>query len=229
MNRDEFLANVRRAAEIGRAYRVHTTEISDQAGYVGTDQDLCVKMADEVNAVGGVATVVEDQQAALERLGEILTKYRPKSALCWQHDLLERLGLTRFLEEHGVQYSQHESRSSRPTETCRETWLEADIGITSTDIAIAETGSLMVASGPGHERVVSLLPPVHVAIVGRHQIVPDLFDAVSWLREQGVDNLASNVTLISGPSKTGDIELQLTTGVHGPGHWYVILIRQADA
>ena len=228
MSRDAFLANVRRAAHIGRAYRVHSTEFTEQVGYVGTGQDLCAAMADEVNAVGGVATVVEDSTAALVRLDEILAEYQPKSAICWRHDLLDHLGLTRFLEEREVAYSRYDSWSTGSTEACRDTWLAAEIGITSTDIAIAETGSLLVASGPGHERVVSLLPPVHVAIVGRRQIVPDLIDAVSWLGNQGADNLASNVTLISGPSKTGDIELQLTTGVHGPGHWYVIVIRDAN-
>ena len=228
LSRDEFLANIRRAAQIGRAYRVHSADIAEQVGYVGAEQDLCVAMAEEVNAVGGVATVVADTAAALVRLDEIFTEYQPKSAICWRHALLDDLGLSRFLEEREVAYSTYESWSTESTETYRDTWLAADIGITSTDIAIAETGSLLVASGPGHERVVSLLPPVHVALVARCQIVPDLIDAVSWLREQDADNLASNVTLISGPSKTGDIELQLTTGVHGPGHWYVIVIREPD-
>ena len=106
--------------------------------------------------------------------------------------------------------------------------------------AIAETGTLMVCSRPGQERVASLLPPYHVAIVERRQIVPDLIDAFAMLQQEqmtdvqvpmtneirnpqsAIRNLPSNVTLITGPSKTGDIELQLTTGVHGPGKWRVI-------
>ena len=77
---------------------------------------------------------------------------------------------------------------------------------------------------PGDERVASLLPPVHVAIVERQQIVADLIDAFSALT-RGKEELPSNVVLITGPSKTGDIELQLTTGVHGPGTWHVIVVR----
>jgi L-lactate dehydrogenase complex protein LldG len=70
----------------------------------------------------------------------------------------------------------------------------------------------------------SLVPPVHVAIVEAAQIVPDLFDifAAYQGREQ---ELPANLTLITGPSKTGDIELQLTTGVHGPKNWHMIVIR----
>jgi L-lactate dehydrogenase complex protein LldG len=72
----------------------------------------------------------------------------------------------------------------------------------------------------------SLVPPVHVAIVEEVQILPDLFDLFQGLRLAGVPTLPTNLTLITGPSKTGDIELQLTTGVHGPKHWHVIVIRR---
>ncbi len=102
--------------------------------------------------------------------------------------------------------------------------LACDIGISSADCAIAETGTLMVCSRPGQERLASLLPLMHVAIVERQQIVPDLIDAFGLLHERGLENLPSNTTFITGPSKTGDIELQLTTGVHGPKHWRVILV-----
>jgi L-lactate dehydrogenase complex protein LldG len=86
----------------------------------------------------------------------------------------------------------------------------------------------MMVARPGQERLASLIAPVHIAIVERRQIVPDLIDAFGLLRQQGLEQLASNVTLITGPSKTGDIELQLTTGVHGPGKWRVIVIDDGE-
>jgi L-lactate dehydrogenase complex protein LldG len=73
------------------------------------------------------------------------------------------------------------------------------------------------------------LPPFYVTIVERRQIVADLVDAIAALQGSGFgvqgSGLPSNVTLIAGPSKTGDIELQLTTGVHGPGRWRVIVLQ----
>jgi L-lactate dehydrogenase complex protein LldG len=74
---------------------------------------------------------------------------------------------------------------------------------------------------------------MHIAVVERQQIVPDLIDAFTLLtskqhaHDQGkmTTGLPSNVTFVTGPSKTGDIELQLTTGVHGPGKWRVIVIQ----
>ena len=82
-----------------------------------------------------------------------------------------------------------------------------------------------MASAPGSERLASLLPPVHVAVIEAAQILPDLFDLFARLQISGHPEMPSNLTLITGPSKTGDIELRLTTGVHGPGEWHVIIIR----
>lgn len=109
----------------------------------------------------------------------------------------------------------------------RATVLACDIGITSVDRALAETGSLVMCSAFGKERMASLVPPVHVAVVEEEQLLPDLFDLFEELQPRDGARLPSNIALITGPSKTGDIELQLTTGVHGPKHWHVIVIRRA--
>jgi L-lactate dehydrogenase complex protein LldG len=92
-------------------------------------------------------------------------------------------------------------------------------------VAVAETGTLAMASRPGAERVASLLPPVHVAVISADQIVPDLFDLFATM-QKSLPELPSSWVLITGPSKTGDLELKLTTGVHGPGHWHVIVARE---
>jgi L-lactate dehydrogenase complex protein LldG len=70
----------------------------------------------------------------------------------------------------------------------------------------------------------SLLPPVHIAIAERKQLVPDLFDLFPSSNMEQSPTLPSCITFITGPSKTGDIELRLVTGVHGPGEIHVILI-----
>ncbi|RPI75374.1 MAG: lactate utilization protein C, partial [Planctomycetaceae bacterium] len=72
----------------------------------------------------------------------------------------------------------------------------------------------------------SLLPPRYLAIVEPSQIVPDLFDLFERL-EQIKTDLPSNIVLVTGPSKTGDIELKLTTGVHGPGNVHLLVVEPA--
>jgi L-lactate dehydrogenase complex protein LldG len=224
MSRETFLARVRQAAEAGRAFRVHLHPVPPEIGYVGADGDLCDKMLAEVDAVGGKAYRVPDLLAARELLAQLLEEAGAKSALCWEHDVLSRMGLTEFLASRGVARHSYETLSRQDFAAQRAAMLAADIGISSVDCAIAETGTLLLCSQPGQERVASLVPLMHVAIVERQQIVPDLLDAFAMLHERGLANLPSNITLITGPSKTGDIELQLTTGVHGPKHWRVILV-----
>ena len=105
-----------------------------------------------------------------------------------------------------------------------EIWFSADAGITTVAAAVAETGSLLVASGPRTPRSTSLIPPVHVALVAASQIVPDLVDALALL---DAHDLPAGIALITGPSKTADIEGVLVTGVHGPRSVIVILVADA--
>jgi len=226
MDEEAFLERVRAAARAGEAHRVATRPLAEGTGYVGAaGDDLCAHFASEVTAVGGEAAVVGDRGAALATLEELLARYGARSALAWEHPALERLGLLAWLEQRGIRVQTHRSLAEKSADEQRAAILAADIGITSVSLAIAETGTLWMMSAPGQERVTSLVPPVHVAIVEESQLVPDLFDAFAPRVREGSDAMPSNITLITGPSKTGDIELQLTTGVHGPKHWHVIVIR----
>lgn len=224
MSRDSFLARVRQAAEAGRAHRVELHPVPENTGYVGADGDICRAFAAEVDAVGGVSHVAADQAEARKVLGNLLRQMEPQSALGWQHPVLTELEVPALLAAQGIRYLDHDHLANVATDERRRRILAADVGITSCDWAIAETGTLVMRHRPGQERVASLLPPIHVAIVKRHQILPDLLDLFQQLHAEGLDQLPSNITLITGPSKTGDIELQLTTGVHGPGKWHVIVV-----
>jgi L-lactate utilization protein LutC len=108
----------------------------------------------------------------------------------------------------------------------RDACFTADIGITGVDALIAETGTIVQASRPDQPRSLSLLPPVYIAVAERARLVPDLFD---WFESTPVALRASGIpaclSLITGPSKTGDIELKLVTGVHGPGEVHVVLMN----
>jgi L-lactate dehydrogenase complex protein LldG len=99
---------------------------------------------------------------------------------------------------------------------------EIDAGVTSTLGGIAETGSLVLQPSPQEPRLLSLVPPIHVAVVERARLWPTLGDAIAelgWARRAPVNGL-----LISGPSKTADIEQTLAYGVHGPKRLVVVLV-----
>jgi L-lactate dehydrogenase complex protein LldG len=93
--------------------------------------------------------------------------------------------------------------------------------VTEVTYAVAETGSLIIRATPQHGRALSLVPPVHVAVVQPKQILPDLVDLFEQLAREGADN----TVIITGPSKTADIELTLVTGVHGPGVVHVFILQ----
>lgn len=104
-----------------------------------------------------------------------------------------------------------------------------DIGVGITDVAaaLAETGTLIVQSGRDRSRGLSLVPPFHIALVRRSDLLPDMIDY--WQRLAGIPGpeLPSSQSFITGPSKTADIEGQLITGVHGPGEVHILLITDA--
>jgi L-lactate dehydrogenase complex protein LldG len=98
-----------------------------------------------------------------------------------------------------------------------------DVGITTAQAAIAETGTLVLDSADERHRLVSLVPPVHIAIVDASRICETLGEVLAVLRN-GKD-LSRAVTFVTGPSRTADIEQTLTVGVHGPRELYVIINR----
>ena len=98
---------------------------------------------------------------------------------------------------------------------------EYDVGISMAQAAIAETGTLLLESEAERHRLVSLVPPVHIAIVDVADICLRLGEALATVGRGS--ELSPTVTLITGPSRTADIELTLAIGVHGPQELYVIV------
>lgn len=129
--------------------------------------------------------------------------------------LLERLGVRAAIERAGLVVKTWD-------EMTLDELYDFDAGVTDVTYAVAETGSLVIKSGLAHGRAISLVPMVHVAIVEPKNCVPDLLDLMELLAKEGVGN---NVSIITGPSKTADIEGALVVGVHGPGEVQVFVLK----
>jgi len=106
----------------------------------------------------------------------------------------------------------------------RERLFAADLGVSGAQAGIAETGSLVLDAQAELHRLVSLVPPVHVAILRAAAIVTDLGQTLSALDRSGDPGA---VTLITGPSRTADIELELVIGVHGPRELHAIVLEES--
>jgi iron-sulfur cluster protein len=112
-------------------------------------------------------------------------------------------------------------------EYLRDKFFRADIGISGANVVAAETGTLFIIENEGNIRLATGAPPVHIALVGLEKLVPSLTDAykvseVTW--RYANYTVPSYVSLVSGPSKTGDIEKVTTYGVHGPREFHVIFL-----
>jgi L-lactate dehydrogenase complex protein LldG len=120
-----------------------------------------------------------------------------------------------------------ESPSER--QALRDLIAAADIGVTGVDLAIAETGSLVLRSGSGRPRSTSLLPPYHVAVFDREALVESLAQVGVFLEawHDGAPDPSRGgvINVITGPSRTADIELTLTRGVHGPKEVHAIFVE----
>jgi L-lactate dehydrogenase complex protein LldG len=98
----------------------------------------------------------------------------------------------------------------------------ADVGITSADYALADTGTLVMLASPAEARLISLLPPVHIAVVPAERVLSGLDELFTILPDPAAQT--SSMVLITGPSRTADIEQILVRGVHGPGEIHVVVV-----
>ncbi|HTY81417.1 MAG TPA: lactate utilization protein B [Dehalococcoidales bacterium] len=112
-------------------------------------------------------------------------------------------------------------------EFLRDKFFKADVGISGANVVAADTGTLFIIENEGNIRLATGAPPIHIALVGMEKLVPELSDAykvseVTW--RYANYTVPSYMSLISGPSKTGDIEKVITYGAHGPKELYVIFL-----
>lgn len=113
-------------------------------------------------------------------------------------------------------------------EELRRSFIEADMGITGANAAVAETGSLVIVTNEGNAELVATLPPIHVAVVGIDKIVPTLEDVPPLLRvlprAGAAQKMTVRVLFLTGPTRTADIEITLVRGAHGPREMHIVLL-----
>jgi L-lactate dehydrogenase complex protein LldG len=223
-DRKAFLDRVREAVQAGnRPGSAAPIPERGNIGYQGAGADPLARFMDELRAAGGLPHPVADPSAATAQVLALVQEKGARKILLGRGRLLDRLDLAPSLRAAGIEVG---ISDALPAEKTRETFFAADIGITEADYLIAETGSIIQLARPDAPRSLSLLPPIHLVVADRSHLLPDLFDLFTTLGTNGTEapTLPSCVTIITGPSKTGDIELKLVTGVHGPGEVHAILL-----
>jgi len=168
---------------------------------------MIAEFLQRVEAVGGIAARVKDGRAASDCAAGIIAG---------RTTVASNSTFITGLEIPGV-------RSGFTAEPAlRSACATAQVGISSADYALADTGTLVMLSSQEEARFVSLLPPVHIAILPGERILSGLDELFTRIPRPA--DLSSSMVFITGPSRTGDIELELVRGVHGPGELHVIVV-----
>jgi L-lactate dehydrogenase complex protein LldG len=185
--------------------------------------ELIARFTEEATAVRANVHRVSDELQFVERIADICAAYEGHEVALSGAEIFAELDLASVAAARGFSIF-------GPGETDHEKLIarlaNCSVGLTAVDYAIAETGTIVLSSDEPYALLVSLLPPVHIALVRSPQIAVSLDEVISKLSKErmgGVDPSRS-VTLITGPSRTSDVELVLSIGVHGPKELHVIIL-----
>ena len=217
MDRDVFLARVGRSAMT--AVLPEVLGIPDRLPDL-EDEDLQTLFRERAQDVDAVVHGPVGRHGVPRAVAGIAAGHQCRSFMAWED--LPASGVASALTAAGLTRVEGEV----PVETRMEHQLgyrDLDLGVTGATAGLAESGSVVLEHRPGRPRMASLVPEVHVALLDLILMERTL---VHWAHKfpESVANTA-NLVVITGPSRTGDIEQQLTLGVHGPKHVTIVLIK----
>ena len=211
-------------AEAGAAAtpRAGTAVPTVTAGTVGPEM-LWRQFTDVLTALTGHVHHATSAVEAADIVLAVAAEHGARTCLGWDGDQLGCDGLLEELAARGLARTTYDLSFDAGRRSAEVPALgDVVLGLTGSDAAIADAGAIVLASGPGRGRLTSLLPPVHVALVSASRIWPSLPALLADVPD--LVGRGANTVVIAGPSRTADIEMTLTHGVHGPKHLPVIVM-----
>jgi len=180
--------------------------------YPPFNEPLEIEFVKQFSAVSGKFVFCEDEIDLVENLLALAEKDSLRKMYVWEPPLQELLGKYGF-----------------PFYSTDTDFDKADTGITSCEALIARNGSILISNGNGAGRRLSIYPHIHIVIAYTSQLLGDIKDGLEYLKVKYNNQLPSMINLITGPSRTADIEKTLVLGAHGPRDLYVFLLDDSIA
>ncbi|HJO04543.1 MAG TPA: LUD domain-containing protein [Acidobacteriota bacterium] len=169
-----------------------------------------------LDSLGGTTRVLRSGFALGEAIDEIVRSQPPPPALLYEpFALADEMGLYLALRARGVDLV--------PVREAGDRAADMSVGLTGAELAIAESGTLIVGGQPGGWGLATVLPWVHIAVLRARDIVPDVAAAFEGFERRFAGG-ERNWVWISGPSRTADIVQELVKGIHGPNALHVFLV-----
>ena len=185
-------------------------------------EQLVESFTRELRALSGYVHLPQTAAEVIPLLLEILQTHAAQRIIAWDEAELELPGVFAALAAAGIKVEDSRLPADKAGRQARLAALDGvQVGLRGAQGGLADTGSLALISGPGRGRLASLLAPVHIALLPARRLYPAL--PVFLAAHPHVTDQGSNLVLITGPSRTGDIEMTLTMGVHGPKDVHVII------
>ncbi|GBF12268.1 lactate utilization protein C [Tepidibacillus sp. HK-1] len=193
----------------------HLYQDLDQNGFIN-------QFIKNLQDIGGHVKRVSSDMVTKE-IDQIIVEHQAKKVITWDDPDLEGYQLEKHLQGKAEYVKWDINKKFDSLVPYAE---QSQIGITMADLGLSETGTIMLFNQGGRGRSVSLLPEVHIAILPAEKIVPRITQAMKKIKEtlNEKGQLPSLINFISGPSRTSDIEMVLTIGVHGPKKLYVLVV-----
>ncbi len=194
--------------------------------------ELLDEMAATAEGIGWVVHRASSPEDAVAAVTEICRAAGAKNILRSTHDVFQRVPVDGGLGAEGMDITTA-TREPADDETddlerrleLREQSFDTDVGITGVDYAIAETGTVVIEPRAGVSRLVSLTPPLHIAVLEAGHVLPSLDELFLLARDDfQKGEHRGMINLITGPSRTADIEANLVIGVHGPVEVHLVMI-----
>jgi len=174
--------------------------------YPPLDDDLDIIFAQELNHLDGHFVYCADEQEFLDNISRLFDANKLNKV----H--IKDRAITKLLSNVDVEICSNEARAEN-----------INISVTACEALIARLGSVLISSKQESGRGLNFIPDIHIVIANRNQIVETVKDGLALMTDKYGDNLPSMTTVISGPSRTADIEKTLVLGAHGPRRLIVFL------
>lgn len=176
--------------------------------HVDADEPADVLFAQRLTAVNGHFIYCEDEVSLIEGLLTLAEREKLRRMYAWEP------GVKKLLDHYQFPYFETD-----------EGFAEAEAGITGCEALIARSGSVMVSNGSAAGRRLSVYPHIHVVVAYASQLVMDIKDGLDLIGQRYGANMPSLISLVTGPSRTADIEKTLVLGAHGPKSLYVFVLE----
>ena len=188
---------------------------------------LLDKLADMAAKGGWKVHRAAGPEEALDYIQSVAKDSGTSKVVRSTQDVFAQIPVDDVLNNIGLTVTTVERNNDTTEEYLKEEIRQSGIGITGADYALAETGSIVVLPRRGLARLISVVPPVHIALVRAEDLIETLDDLFLMRRleyhQQGSD-MGSYLNIITGPSRTADIEMTIVEGVHGPKEVHMIIL-----